>query len=67
MAKIVIDKKKCKGCGLCVEVCPVKIIMLDKNINKNGVNAAIVKKTAKCRGCAFCAIICPDCAIEVFK
>ena len=67
MAKVVMDKQKCKGCGLCVAVCPVKIIMLDKNINKNGVNVAIVKKTAKCRGCAFCAIICPDCAIEVFK
>ncbi len=66
MAKIIIDANRCKGCGLCVEFCPEKVIALDKHLNKNGINAAIVKKQGKCRGCTFCAIVCPDWAIEVY-
>jgi 2-oxoglutarate ferredoxin oxidoreductase subunit delta len=67
MAKINIDKSMCKGCGLCVKYCPAGIIVMDKEINKKGVNVAIVKDVSKCKGCAFCAIVCPDCAIEVYK
>lgn len=67
MAKIKIDAKKCKGCGLCVEFCPAKIIALDKHIGKSGTNAAFVVDISKCKGCGFCAIICPDCAIEVSR
>ena len=67
MPKVVIKKEKCKGCGLCIEFCPVKIISLDKNINDSGINVAIVGDVSKCKGCAFCALVCPDCAIEVYK
>ena len=27
--RVSFDQKYCKGCGLCVEVCPMKIISLD--------------------------------------
>lgn len=66
MTKAKIDKEVCKGCGLCVTVCPKKIIkQSDSEINKQGYYAAEVIDTDACIGCAFCAVICPDIAIKV--
>jgi len=67
MAKIKIDKDKCKGCMLCVSVCPRKVIVKSKKLNKRGIYAVEVKKNASCSGCAMCAVICPDVCIEVYK
>ena len=67
MAKIKIDKEKCKGCGLCIIYCPRNLIVAAKKINNRGVKPAQFKKEKACIGCAFCAIICPDNAIEVYK
>lgn len=68
MAKITIDETLCKGCGLCVTVCPKKIIALDKSkINAKGYHPAASIDQDSCIGCAFCAIMCPDVAITVEK
>ena len=32
MAKMTVNRDICKGCGLCVEVCPKKIVFLDKSV-----------------------------------
>ncbi|MGI6764102.1 MAG: 4Fe-4S dicluster domain-containing protein [Anaerovoracaceae bacterium] len=69
MAKgmVKFDKERCKGCELCVSVCPVKIIALDETrINSKGFRPACVLDADKCIGCANCAIMCPDGAISVF-
>jgi len=61
------DEERCKGCELCVSVCPVKIIQIDKTkINTKGYHAAGVKEIDKCIGCGNCATICPDGAISVY-
>ncbi|MFH0828541.1 MAG: 4Fe-4S dicluster domain-containing protein [Candidatus Omnitrophota bacterium] len=67
MAKIIIDLEKCKGCFLCVEACPKKLIKLDEKLNKKGVNPVKFSGEDECVGCCFCAMICPDCCIEVYK
>jgi 2-oxoglutarate ferredoxin oxidoreductase subunit delta len=64
--KIIINTERCKGCGLCVIVCPKKGIIISEKTNKNGYFPAQPKNT-DCTGCAVCAIICPDCAIEVYR
>ena len=66
--KIIIDTERCKGCGLCVTVCPKGCIIISKHSNKSGYFPAEPAGPAKadCTGCAMCAIICPDIAIEVF-
>ncbi|MDR1101455.1 MAG: 4Fe-4S binding protein [Clostridiales bacterium] len=66
MRKAVIDKEKCKGCRLCVGVCPKKIIAIaKKGLNSKGFFPARLTDEKLCIGCAFCAIMCPDTAIEV--
>jgi 2-oxoglutarate ferredoxin oxidoreductase subunit delta len=68
MAKIVIDKEKCKGCLLCVSFCPKNLIIKSKKINKNGINyVEFLDENNSCLGCAMCAVICPDCCITVYK
>ncbi|GAB4117350.1 MAG: ferredoxin family protein [Candidatus Caldatribacteriota bacterium] len=67
MAKIVIDEERCKGCELCLEACPQKIIVMAEGFNKKGYHPAQQINPEKCTGCAFCALTCPDVAIEVFK
>ena len=68
MAKVSFREERCKGCGLCFEVCPKKIVELKKNLlNAKGYHPAGVTDMDKCIGCAFCATICPDCVIKVEK
>ncbi|MCU0666270.1 MAG: 4Fe-4S binding protein [Candidatus Omnitrophica bacterium] len=67
MAKIVINAQKCKGCLLCVSVCPNKMITLGKKINSKGAVPVIFKEEGQCSGCSLCALVCPDCCIEVYK
>lgn len=66
MAKATINPEVCKGCGLCVTVCPKKILALSTDtINSKGYYPSLCIDDSKCIGCTFCAIICPDCAIIV--
>jgi 2-oxoglutarate ferredoxin oxidoreductase subunit delta len=67
MAKITIQKEKCKGCLLCISACPKKLISQDTRLNRRGVKPVVFKDGSGCLGCSFCAIICPDCCIEVYK
>ena len=63
--RIVIDTERCKGCRLCVTICPQKSIVISQESNQNGYFPAQAKNT-NCTGCAQCAIVCPEGIIEVF-
>ena len=66
MAKVIFNEDRCKGCGLCVSVCPKGIVALDKDkINSKGYHPAGVIEQDKCIGCASCALMCPDTVITV--
>lgn len=67
MAKVTFDKDRCKGCALCVGVCPKGIVALSDELNAKGYHPAQVTDPEKCIGCAFCATMCPDCVITVEK
>ncbi|MGB2629808.1 MAG: 4Fe-4S dicluster domain-containing protein [Candidatus Omnitrophota bacterium] len=65
--KLKIDKERCKGCILCVNVCPQHVLELTKEVNKKGCRYVNLKDPEKCTHCGLCAIICPDCAIEIIE
>ncbi len=68
MTKVTFLTDSCKGCGLCVNACPRKIIELDRNtINLKGHNPAHITDQSKCIACACCAVMCPDTLITVEK
>lgn len=70
MAKgtVSFNQDRCKGCGLCVQACPLQIVSIDKmTINKKGYNPATVIEIEKCIGCTNCATMCPDEVITVEK
>lgn len=57
----------CKGCGLCIDVCPVGALKFSK-IRKNYFGAPIPEVDLdKCIACNKCEQICPDAAIKVLK
>ena len=62
------DRDRCKGCELCISVCPKNILALDKTtVNKKGYYPATVTDIEQCIACASCARICPDSIISVYK
>ena len=64
--QVIIDKEKCKGCELCVSVCPVKILFINKEeINLKGYYTSAVSDQSKCIACGNCGVMCPDGAITV--
>lgn len=55
----------CKGCGLCVDICPTGTLQLEDNIeSKFGVSVK-VDAPDYCIGCKMCEQRCPDFAIFV--
>ena len=66
MARIIVNENVCKGCEMCVNACPRKIIALSKDrINNKGYHPAELTDESLCTGCCSCAIMCPDVAITV--
>jgi 2-oxoglutarate ferredoxin oxidoreductase subunit delta len=61
----VVDKERCKGCGLCVTVCPKNVLEIDKEMNTRGYFPARQARPEDCIFCAICATICPDVAISI--
>ena len=59
MKNITLNSKLCKGCGICITLCPKKVFVPDiegKPVNEN-IDA--------CIGCHLCELRCPDFALKV--
>lgn len=57
--EVIIDKSWCKGCSLCVDICPKQVLGMDDRQKAEAV------EISKCIGCHQCENICPDLAITV--
>lgn len=56
-----IERSWCKGCNICVAVCPEKCLVLDK------FDIAVFAHPDRCTGCHLCDWLCPDLAIDVVR
>ncbi len=61
----VIDSDKCKGCGLCVTVCPKNVLEISDKVNTKGYFPAFQARPEDCIYCAMCCTMCPDVAITI--
>ena len=66
MEKIKLNTKRCKGCYLCVSVCPVKALSPSGELGEQGYETVKVDEE-KCLTCGSCYRMCPDYAIEILK
>ncbi len=57
--RIEITAAWCKGCDICVRVCPERCLALDED------EKVVVVAPGSCTGCRLCELLCPDFAIAV--
>jgi 2-oxoglutarate ferredoxin oxidoreductase subunit delta len=60
-----IDEERCKGCALCVDVCPKDVLEMAEDISPKGYFPAYQARPEDCIFCATCCRMCPDVAITI--
>jgi 2-oxoglutarate ferredoxin oxidoreductase subunit delta len=53
----------CKGCGWCIEYCPVDALAESDEFNLHGYYYPVLIDPDGCVNCGYCQLICPDFAI----
>jgi 2-oxoglutarate ferredoxin oxidoreductase subunit delta len=62
-----IAADRCKGCGLCIAVCPKHVLVADVSIvNELGYHPVRLTDATACTSCALCARVCPDAVFAVY-
>jgi len=64
---IVVNTETCKGCEVCIPVCPEKVIGMSSDVNRRGFHFAQMEHPEDCTGCTNCGLVCPDRAITVYR
>ncbi|MGD8458219.1 MAG: 4Fe-4S binding protein [Anaerolineales bacterium] len=59
-----VIEERCKGCGICVEFCPKKVLAISKQSNSKGYFPPKIEND-NCINCGLCTLLCPDFAIYV--
>jgi 2-oxoglutarate ferredoxin oxidoreductase subunit delta len=65
MNRLWVDQKYCKGCLICVDVCPTGALGESGGINAKGYITPVEKDMKQCKACGLCELMCPDFAIAV--
>ncbi len=66
--QVLILVDRCKGCGFCVNYCPMEVLEVSQDFNAKGYHYPVVANPDKCINCGLCELLCPDFAIwSLFK
>jgi 2-oxoglutarate ferredoxin oxidoreductase subunit delta len=65
--RIEINHVWCKGCYLCISVCPRHVLGISRDQWIGGHYAVVVRDGERCTACRNCELYCPDLAIEVIE
>lgn len=57
----------CKGCGLCIQKCPVQTIGWTETLGVFGTPTVASGHGKPCIACKTCQRVCPDCAILIIR
>ena len=57
---IYVIEEYCKGCGICIEFCPLKVIAFSEQFNSKGYHPPEIIALEKCSGCDLCGMYCPE-------
>jgi 2-oxoglutarate ferredoxin oxidoreductase subunit delta len=68
MGKVIVNEKFCKGCELCINACPQRLLQTAEHVSETSYHPAeLIDPEGKCSGCGMCALVCPDAAIQVYR
>ena len=71
LAAVQLSEERCKGCSLCVVICPKGCLNLDRSrFNDKGFHPATFTfqgGKGACIACGLCYMVCPDYAIHTVK
>jgi len=66
--ELIVNEDWCKGCGMCVWICPFRVLRLSKEkINAMGYHPVEIAYPEKCVKCGLCEFVCPDFAIFLIE
>jgi len=65
--RVKLNQKWCKGCGLCIEICPKNVYDRESKVSPKGFREIIIKNPDLCNQCQLCELLCPDLAITIQK
>jgi len=64
---VLIATERCKGCSLCVDVCPPGVLALEPlAVNAMGHHPVRLTDPDGCTSCAKCARVCPDAVLTIY-
>jgi indolepyruvate ferredoxin oxidoreductase beta subunit len=58
--RVEIRRDWCKGCNICVSLCPERVLSMDRH------EIAVASNPDRCTGCGLCVRLCPDFAVDVW-
>lgn len=62
---LVIEEDRCKGCELCIDACPPRVLVMSSDVNQMGYRYP--QLTPGCTGCTACQLVCPDFVFSVYR
>jgi 2-oxoglutarate ferredoxin oxidoreductase subunit delta len=63
--QVYLIPERCKGCNICIELCPQEVLQVSNQTNAKGYHLPEIapSKERACVHCEFCSAVCPEFAI----